>query len=181
MEAMLGEVGATMVTVRSRRLAEERQRWEADLLREQMEEERAAADLSARKAEELAAVVSDRDAAARALVHSNSRLALLSDTANRLLMGQRPHAILTELFQRLTGHLDLDLYVYRRLDGDELIVESHGGLARELVDRFRMIPVGEGLSGKVASHRQRLIIDDANILPNEAPPEVRQSPDVTAC
>ena len=41
----------------------------------------------------------------------------LSDTANRLLTGQRPHELLDELFQRLTTHLDLDVYAYRARRG----------------------------------------------------------------
>ncbi|MFL6227928.1 MAG: two-component system response regulator, partial [Pyrinomonadaceae bacterium] len=49
--------------------------WEADNLREQMEHERATAEQMARKAEELARAVAERDAAARALVQSNARLA----------------------------------------------------------------------------------------------------------
>jgi signal transduction histidine kinase len=148
----------------ARVLAEERQRWEADNLREQMEQERAIAEQMARKAEELARAVADRDAAARALVQSNARLALLSDTANRLLVGQRPHALLDDLFERLTGHLDLDIYVYRGLDVDAatLTLQAWGGIEPEQANRFRHIRVGHGLSGLAAASRKRIIVDDAN-------------------
>jgi len=165
----------------ARVLAEERQRWEADNLRAQMEHERAAAAESARKAEELARAVADRDAAARALVQSNARLALLSDTANRLLTGRRPHELLDELFQRLTGHLDLDVYVYRSAedDGETLTIRTSGGVNAELVDRHRVVRVGEGLIGLVAESRTRLIVDGST--PTHEMPEALRQAGVTAC
>ncbi|MDB4967888.1 MAG: Chemotaxis protein methyltransferase CheR [Myxococcales bacterium] len=163
-----------------RRMADERQRWEANALREQMETERAAAEQMARKAEELAIAVADRDAAAMALVQSNSRLALLSDTANRLLVGDRPHAILTELFQRLTGHLDLDVYSYRRLVDDQLILELSGGVAPELAEQSRSVRMGQSLPGKAAAERRRIVYDEVNGPTSEAPPEVLRL-GATAC
>ena len=152
----------------ARRLAEERQRWEADNLRAQMERERAAAAEMARKAEELARAVADRDAAARALVQSNARLALLSDTANRLLTGTRPHELLDELFERLTAHLDLDLYAYRALEDDaaSLTLRASGGIDRERAEPWRVVRIGQGMAGVVAETRQRMIVD-AHTAPSE--------------
>ncbi|HEY1585047.1 MAG TPA: ATP-binding protein, partial [Polyangia bacterium] len=145
----------------ARRLGEERQRWEADNLRAQMERERAAAVEMARKAEELARAVADRDSAARALVQSNARLALLSDTANRLLTGQRPHELLDELFVRLTGHLDLDIYAYRSLDedGTTLTLRSWGGISDEEAHGYETMSVVGGVLGVIAESRTRFIID----------------------
>jgi signal transduction histidine kinase/DNA-binding response OmpR family regulator len=149
----------------ARLLSEERQRWESDNLRAQMEKERAIAVEMARKADELARAFAERDTAARALVQSNARLALLSDTANRLLTGHRPHTLLGDLFDRLTGHLDLDLYAHRYLedDGETLTLQAHGGIAPDHVDQFRAVRVGDdGIAGTVAATRERLIIDDRN-------------------
>ncbi|HEX6837782.1 MAG TPA: response regulator, partial [Polyangia bacterium] len=165
----------------ARVLNEERQRWEADNLRAQMERERAAAAEMARKAEELARAVADRDAAARALVQSNARLALLSDTANRLLTGQRPHELLDELFQRLTGHLDLDLYAYRSLDddGETLTLRASGGIDGEDLPSLRSVRVGETMAGRVAETRQRLIVDETT-PPDEFPEGIAEL-GTTAC
>ena len=165
----------------ARMLAEERQRWEADNLRAQMERERAAAAEMSRKAEELARAVADRDAAARALVQSNARLALLSDTANRLLTGQRPHELLDELFARLTGHLDLDLYAYRSLedDGETLTLRASGGIDEAELHRFHTVRVGEAMAGIVAETRKRMIVD-ASTQP-EAIPEGLGFIGSTAC
>ncbi|HEX9103198.1 MAG TPA: ATP-binding protein, partial [Polyangia bacterium] len=155
-------------------LTEERQRWEADNLRSQMERERAATA-------ELARAVADRDAAARALVQSNARLALLSDTANRLLTGQRPHELLDELFARLTGHLDLDFYSYRSLDDDGagLTLRASGGVDTELVEAFRTVRFGEQLPGLVAERRERMIVDGST-PPGQAPDAIAAA-GATAC
>ncbi|HEY2747642.1 MAG TPA: response regulator, partial [Polyangia bacterium] len=147
--------------IRRRGLVEERQRWEAENLRAQMERERAATNELAHKAEELARAVIDRDAAARALVQSNARLALLSDTANQLLTGRRPHELLDELFARLTEHLDLDVYAYRQVDEDlaSLRLRAWGGLEGVAADELRVVRFGEGLAGTVAEARRRRIVD----------------------
>ena len=100
-------------------------------------------------------------------------LALFSDTANRLLTGRRPQALLGDLFERLTGHLALDLYVYRRLedDGESLTLQAHGGV---LPDPFGVVRVGDQtLTGTVAKRRQRIIVDDESssreMLPADLP------------
>ena len=160
----------------ARRLAEERQRWEADNLRAQMEQQRAVSEAMAKKADELARAVAERDSAAEALVQSNARLALLSDTANRLLIGQRPHELLHELFLRLTSHLDLDLYGYRALgdDGESLMLTAYSGISPAEAERHFVVRVGEGLTGLVAASRRRLVVDDANLPAESAPASVRE-------
>jgi signal transduction histidine kinase/DNA-binding response OmpR family regulator len=132
--------------------------------------------------EKLAEAVAERDAVARALVQSNARLALLSDTANRLLTGHRPHALLGDLFDRLTGHLDLDLYAHRRLedDGESLTLQSHGGIPPDDVGELAVSRVGDdGLAGTVAATRRRLIVDDRSAS-GDVPPSMRKL-DMTAC
>jgi signal transduction histidine kinase/DNA-binding response OmpR family regulator len=155
-----------------RRLADARQRWEGEALREQMESQRLAAEATTRKAEELARAVAERDRAADALTHSNTRLALLSDTANRLLCGQRPRQLLDELFRRLTGHLELDVYAHRSLsdDGLQLILEAHGGFLPEEVAGYEQVPLGAGLSGRCAALRQRVLLDEAHPGPIDIAP-----------
>ena len=153
----------------ARRLAEERQRWEADALREQMALERTQAEINARRAEELARAVGERDAAARALVRSNARLALLSDTANRLLVGQRPRVLLHEVCERVSRHLDLEVFAFRHLDGDELKLELYGGLSEEEARRFETLAVGEGMAGAAAARRTRVVADASQPQPLPEP------------
>jgi signal transduction histidine kinase/ActR/RegA family two-component response regulator len=114
-------------------------------------------------------------------VQSNARLALLSDTANRLLTGQRPHELLDELFQRLTGHLDLDVYAYRSVedDGITLRLRSHGGLSDEVVASYGEVHFGEGMVGLVAESRARMIVD-ADTRDHELP-ETFRAVGTTAC
>jgi signal transduction histidine kinase/DNA-binding response OmpR family regulator len=165
-----------------RRLADARQRWEADALRAQMEIERAQAETMAKKAEELARAVAERDAAAQALVHSNARLALLSDSANRLLLGLQPRALVRDVCQRLSAHLDLEVYSYRRLDPsrDVLVLEMHSGFNPEDAERLRDMPLGTGLSGMAAQQRRRLVIDDSGTPVETGPPNVLKL-GMTAC
>jgi signal transduction histidine kinase/DNA-binding response OmpR family regulator len=109
---------------------------------------------------------------AEALTHSNARLALLSDTANRLLCGQRPRPLLDELFRRLTGHLELDVYAHRSLseDGLQLSLDAHGGFAPEEIAGYEEVAMGEGLAGRCAALRQRVLLDEANPGPIDTAP-----------
>jgi signal transduction histidine kinase/DNA-binding response OmpR family regulator len=165
-----------------RRLADARQSWEADALRAQMEIERAQAERMVKKAEELADVVAERDSTAQALAHSNSRLALLSDSANRLLLGLQPRALVRDVCQRLTAHLDLEVYSYRRMDAatEILTLEIYGGVSEEAVARFRHLPLGEGVSGLAAQLRRRVVIDDSNTPVEQAHEGVRLM-ELSAC
>jgi signal transduction histidine kinase/DNA-binding response OmpR family regulator len=134
--------------IQLQRLVEERQRWEADRLRTQ--------------AEDLGRAVAERDSTARALVHSNARLALLSDIANRLLLGQRPRELLDELCQRVLSHLALEVYTHYLADEARgvLLLDSSGGIAEELLAAHREIAFGEGLSGTAALTRRRVIAEN---------------------
>ena len=165
-----------------RRLTDARQRWEAESMREQMETQRRAAEAMVKKAEELAHAVAERDHAAEALTQSNERLSLLSDTANRLLVGQDPNALTHEVFERLTNHLGLDLYAYRELDdsGSKLTLTAYAGLSPEGIAGYRVLNVGENVAGLSVLERRLVIVDDANLRPEDAPESIRAL-DITAC
>jgi signal transduction histidine kinase/CheY-like chemotaxis protein len=165
-----------------RRIGEARQRWEAEALREQMETQRAAAGAMAKKAEELAHAVAARDEAARALTRSNARLSLLSDTANRLLMGQEPHTLARDVFERLTRHLDLDFYGYRELDdtGELLSLRAAVGVGAAYCERYATVRVGETTAGQAARDRHVVIVDADN-LEEVAPGAAVRELDSSAC
>ena len=67
------------------------------------------------------------------------------------------------VFERLTKHLDLDLYVYRELDATErlLTVVARSGISDELFEQQRVVAVGQGLAGQAAEER-RLVLFDAS-------------------
>ena len=101
-------------------------------LRAQMELERESAGELARKADELARAVTERDAAARALVQSNARLALLVGHGQSAVDRPSPaHAARRAVRPADPGHLDLDVYAYRtssRTTNETLTLRAWGGL-----------------------------------------------------
>jgi signal transduction histidine kinase/DNA-binding response OmpR family regulator len=141
-----------------RRLAEEKQRWEAELLRQQVEQER-------QVSQALALTIRERERAEAALRLSNARLRLLADTANQLLFSPEPRRFLSSLYAQLSAHLGLEVYncylVDHRRDGDEaprLHLESaSAGVDGEAPAR-EWLEFGEGVPGTVAQLREELVV-----------------------
>lgn len=148
-----------------RRLAEEKQRWEAELLRQQVEQER-------QTSQALALNIRERERAEEALRQSNVRLRLLADTANQLLFSPEPRRFLSTLYGRLSAHLGLEVYSCYLVDhgrdaaglvtGDEpprLRLESSGGFD-EGEGAPEWLDFGQGVPGTVAQLREQLIVGD---------------------
>ncbi len=148
-----------------RRLAEEKQRWEAELLRQQVEQER-------QVSQALALTIRERERAEEALRLSNARLRLLADTANQLLFSPEPRHFLSALYAQLAAHLGLEVYNcylvdYRREDDGGLLTgeapprlhleSSGGGIDGEAPD-LEWLEFGQGVPGKVAQLREELIV-----------------------
>ena len=133
-----------------RRLVEASQKWEAARLREEMAKER-------KVAATLAQNVAERERAEVALQASNRRLSVLSDVANRLLVGDRPKDFLDDLYSQLAAHLHLEVYLnYLVLDdGQTLALEAFSGV--EASARDALAPDGEPLARAVAASRQRVV------------------------
>jgi signal transduction histidine kinase/DNA-binding response OmpR family regulator len=143
-----------------RKLAESRQRWEAESLRHEMEKERRVAEALAQKAAELASTVAEREKAEAALQLANSRLSMLSETANRLLLNAEPQTILPDLFKRFCANLGVEYYVNYLLEGERLRLDSYVGLSDEDMERQRWLAIGEEPPGAVARDRRPLIAFD---------------------
>src|SRR5262249_50702958 len=93
-----------------RALVAARQRWEAEAMRAELEQQRRAAEALTQKAGELASSVDERERAEEALKKSNQRLRLLSETATRLLLGARPQDLLGSLFDQLSAQLGVEVH-----------------------------------------------------------------------
>ncbi len=129
-----------------RRLVEAAQLWEAERLREEMIKERNVAATLAR--------------AEAALQVSNRRLSVLSDVANRLLVGDRPKDFLDTLYGQVSALLRLEVYLnYLVLDdGETLALGAFGGLDPD-GSRATLEAEGEPLARQVAASRQRVVAE----------------------
>src|SRR5688572_14434739 len=115
-----------------RALAEARRQWEAEALRADMEQSRRIAEALAAKNAELAVQMKERERAEEAQVQLNQRLRILSETANRLLMGAGAHEVLAALFQPMAEHLQLDCYFSFLVEnGHGLVLDGWGGVAED--------------------------------------------------
>jgi signal transduction histidine kinase/DNA-binding response OmpR family regulator len=151
-----------------RRLAEEKQRWEAELLRQQVEQER-------QVSQALALTIRERERAEEALRLSNARLRLLADTANQLLFSPEPRRFLSALYGELAAHLGLEVYncylVEHRQGSDELVssdaptwlhLESASASAEGDGAAPEWLEFGQGVPGTVAQLREELVVREGD-------------------
>lgn len=145
-----------------RKLEEARRSYEGQLLREEMENERRVAEAQALRADEL-------QRAEEALRKSNDRLRLLSETANRLLVGSRPQEFIDGIFSRFAAHLGLEVYMNYLVEeeGKTLRLDAYGGISPDVVEQQRLLSFGETLCGVVAATRARIIAE--NVLESTDP------------
>ena len=155
----------------ARRLAEEKQRWEAELLRRQVEQER-------QVSQALALTIRERERAEEALRLRNARLRLLADTANQLLFSPEPRRFLSALYGQLAAHLGLEVYncylVDHQRDGDELLtghepprlrLESASASAEGEEPADEWLDFGQGVPGTVAQLREQLVVREGDGAP----------------
>ncbi len=163
-----------------RRLAEEKQRWEAEMLRQQVDQER-------QTSQALALTVRERERAEEALRQSNARLRLLADTANQLLFSPEPRRFLSALYGQLSEHLGLEVYSCYLVEhpepglelrhGDEqarLRLESSGG-AGAGAPAAEWLAFGQGIAGTVAKLREELVVRDGEPDNEASLGELRQA------
>jgi signal transduction histidine kinase/CheY-like chemotaxis protein len=141
-------------------LAEARREFEKRLLEEQMARERKIAEELASRAEDLANLVAQKERAENAQRKSHDRLALLSETAQSLLMGTTDATAIDAVCRRLAGAFGFELFAcFGVVEGGEAlkIVAQQGYLQGALVDG--RIPLGVGVPGTVAARRRRVVVE----------------------
>jgi signal transduction histidine kinase len=158
-----------------KKLFEARRKFEQDLLREEMDQERRLSEAMSQRADELERSIAERERAEEALRRSNERLTLLAETANRLLLGARPQEFIGSLFSRLSSHLHLEVYLNYLVqeDGASLRLDSYGGVAGEELAEHTVVAFGEGVSGLVAAERRPIISEDIPRSPDDPTTSLR--------
>jgi signal transduction histidine kinase len=161
------EIRKQAAQLHERQLLEEKQRWETELLRSQVDAER-------QTSAALGATVRERERAEAALHKHNARLKFLADTANQLLFHPEPRRFLPQLYQLLAEHLALEVHACYLVHGDapRLRLECHSGLDPAYVQAQREVPFGQGVSGAVAELREERIVRDTTKVPA---PELEQT------
>ncbi|MFD1034685.1 GAF domain-containing protein [Sphingomonas hankookensis] len=81
-------------------------------------------------------------------------LRLLGEAADRLLAADDSAGMVDDLFTLIADELRLDVFFNYRLDGDDLLLETHGGLTAAEATSFERLAIGEAVCGCVARDRR---------------------------
>lgn len=151
-------------TEHERHVEELREHYELSLMREQVERERNLKEAMSLKAAQLEVLVAETEAARRELRRSNERLEVLADTANQLLLGSEPRALVDLLSRKLATHLGFEVYVKHAVEdcGSGLRLAAESGLTDAEVAALRRLEPGESFAGKVALERGSLVVRPAD-------------------
>lgn len=84
------------------------------------------------------------------------QLYLLGEAADRLLAAEDPARMVDELFALISKELRLDVFFNYRLDGEGLVLETHGGLTAAEVASFERLAIGQAVCGCVARDRRSI-------------------------
>jgi signal transduction histidine kinase/DNA-binding response OmpR family regulator len=151
-----------------RALAEARRQWEAEALRADMEQSRKIAEALAAKNAELAVQIKERERAEEAQKQLNQRLRLLSEAANRLLMGASAHDVLAALFEPMAAHIGLDVYMsFMQRNGSGLELDGFGGISEESA-RETAHEVCAITCDVAARERRRIVLEELDQGDHEA-------------
>ena len=110
----------------------------------------------------VASDITDRKLAEEKLRLQNERLMLLSDVAAHLLKAEKPEMMIRELFENVSKHLDLQIYMKFLVNetGGALRLDSCAGLPEDVERQLQCLEFGQGCCGAVALRRQPLYASD---------------------
>jgi PAS domain S-box-containing protein len=107
--------------------------------------------------------ITERKRAEDVLQATNERLKLLSETTSELLSNENSQSLLESLFQKLSAHLNLEIYVNYLLteDGKRLRLISHGGISDEIAAAAKFLELGQAVCGYVVQQQKTVVIENA--------------------
>jgi signal transduction protein with GAF and PtsI domain len=92
------------------------------------------------------------------LVHESTEVDLLHNIASRITAADSLHEVLGRVLEFVSWIAKFDSCFVYVLEGDELVLRASRNSHSEAVDRLRL-PVGQGITGWVAEHRQRVTVE----------------------
>ncbi|MGF2036592.1 MAG: PAS domain S-box protein [Nostoc sp. CmiVER01] len=112
--------------------------------------------------------ISDRKQIEATVKASNERLKLLSEVANDLLLNQDPKQFLASLFQKISTHLGLEVYLNYLFEEDQqrLQLNTYGGISEEIALSVKFLQLGQGVCGYAVQHRQPAVVENALLTNN---------------
>jgi PAS domain S-box-containing protein len=109
--------------------------------------------------------IEKRKAIEEALLRRNRQLALLSETAEELLVSNDPLNYLDLLFQRLAAHLDLQVYFHYQAEADgTLKLTAHHGVSNAVAAALDIVAADHPVFGVNSPERHTLSMEDIQNL-----------------
>ncbi len=107
--------------------------------------------------------VTERKQAEAQVVASNTRLRLLAEVADDLLLNEDPKTVLASLLEKVVRHLGLEVYFNYLLDptGQRLHLNTWGGISDSVAEAARVLEIGQGICGYVVQQRQPIVVEQA--------------------
>jgi PAS domain S-box-containing protein len=107
--------------------------------------------------------ITERKQAEETLRAKNERLKLLSETTSELLSNENCQSLLESLSQKLSTHLNLEIYVHYLLteDGQRLQLIAHGGISDEIATAAKFLELGQAVCGYVVQQQKTVVMENA--------------------
>nr|WP_242040850.1 response regulator [Coleofasciculus sp. FACHB-1120] len=105
---------------------------------------------------------SDRKAAEQDLHKSHERLKLLSETASKLLLNDRPQELIDNLFQELSSHLGVEVYFNYLVDREKQLLHLNccGGVSEQVSKEREWLEMSETVCGRVALEHHHFVAEN---------------------
>ncbi len=112
--------------------------------------------------------ITERKQSEATLNRSAERLAIISDTANRLLMSKEPQSIVEDLCQKVMEHLDCHVFFNFLVDDERncLRLNAYAGIPEETAREIHFLDYGVAVCGCAARDACRIVAQNIPTTPD---------------
>lgn len=105
--------------------------------------------------------ITERELAEQALKRSNERLGLLYAMSSSLLLHEQPTDFISNLFNQLANHLDLEIYFNYLIDRDsqKLVLNTYSGIPDSAAETIRWLRIEDTICGLVAQTGKPCVVE----------------------